>query len=143
MEPDSSRIYAFHSITRLSCSRLLPEQQLHTPYTWMLIGIAGTGIVFMENRQFSVSSDGALIGSPGSIVLQAEGRTVEWKLYFIELVPIIISHAHEISASKAEEAHEIEYNHMPHASELGTLAERLYSVIHMHPSSPQRSLTSH
>lgn len=145
MDRESNKLYAFHSIARLSCSLLRLEQQAHPRFPWMLVGMAGTGMVFLERDRYTLSVGGALIGGPGSMVLQAEKHAPDWSLFFIEFVPVPLPHASsDRSAAGAEEENvRASCRHAFHASELGVLAERLFSVVHMEPESPQRALTAH
>lgn len=138
MEGDNNLLYVFHAIARLTCPCDRPGQQLHSRRAWMLIGKAGTGVVSVGPERYTVCSGGAVIGGPGSVTLQAEKPAEAWELLFVEFVPLRVSDEAEAKAADWTGG-----RHSPYAGELGGLAERLYSVVHLWPDSPQRSLTAH
>jgi|GEM_PF-6351059 len=147
MTDPSQSLYAFQSIARVSCGHRQPERRLHSASAWMLVAVAGSGSVFAEGRRYALASGGALTGGPGGIVLQGEDRLeAEWKLYFVEFVPIrLTSPSPERLTAKAEEGSN-PWNgcrYATDANELGTLAERLYTAVHMNMDSPQYGLNAH
>ncbi|MFB9277165.1 helix-turn-helix domain-containing protein [Cohnella cellulosilytica] len=147
MADPSQSLYAFQSIARVFCGPRQPERKLRSASAWMLVAAAGSGAVFAEGRRYTLASGGALTGGPGSIVLQAEDRAEgEWKLYFVEFVPIRLTFpSPERLSAKVEEGGSpwTGCRFASDANELGTLAERLHTAVHMNLDSPQHGLNAH
>jgi AraC-like DNA-binding protein len=143
MDRISNRLYAFKSISRFSCSRIQLEQRISTRFGWMLIIIAGTGAVITDHQRYAMTSGSALLGQSGSLVLQAERYDEESIFLFIEFMDVPFPDFSDEGKQAGEESHWAEEKNAPHANELVTLAERLFSVMNMNAESLQRSLTSH
>lgn len=161
---NQNRIYAFHAITQISGSHIHPGQQVQTPLPWMLVGIAGSTIVHVGERQYTLAAGAALSGGPGGFAIQVAGAGDSWKLYWIELGMIeldmielagVSSYSRITGNSVGNEDGEREGNsggldeanngfrYAGQAAGLLALAEQLYHVAHMFPESEYRYLASH
>ncbi len=140
MNTANNMLYAFKSISRFSCSRI--EHQLSTSFGWMVITIAGAGAVITDHQRYVMSSGSAILGGPGSLVLQAQRYDEECLYYFIEFIAVpFLDSSHEGSMVEAESLWTNDKNAL-HAGELNALAGRLFSE-NMFTESVQHSLTRH
>lgn len=143
MDRNNNTLYAFKSISRISCSGTQLEQRLSTRLRWMLISIAGTGAVITDHQRYAMSSGSALLGQSGNLVLQGEKYDKESLFIFIEFMAVRIPEFSDEDNLVNEEPYWVQCKNVPHANELVTLSERLFSVMNMRADFPHRSLTTH
>ncbi len=136
-------LYAYQSVARIMGSAIPHERQLHTRFAWMLVGITGTGHARIGDQTFSLTSGGALLGRPGSFALRLEQGNGPGSVWFIEFAPIVLSDTLEWDAGSLPIRHSALCRRSSHAGELALLAERLYSLMTIHPEPKQRKLTAH
>jgi AraC-like DNA-binding protein len=139
---NNNLLYAYKAISRFSGSVAPFEQMLHTHFSWMLVGLGGTGKVRMEEQEVSIPAGSACLGSPGSFMLHLEQGA--GTVLFIEFTAITLTGS---SAEWRMEEHASPYaalrKRASNAGELAVLADRLFTVMSVHPEPPQRSLTGH